>query len=72
MLVDIRTIFLYSDKNNAINQITNYNVVNNKQISVTQDLSGLISVTNSTDYYIDISKNTVTLLNEIFIQGGEN
>lgn len=69
---DIRSIFLYSDKNNAINQITNYNVVNNKQISVTHDLSGLISVTNSTDYYIDISKNTVTLLNEIFIQGGEN
>ena len=55
-----------------MNQITNYNVVNNKQINVTQDLSALISVANSTDYYIDISKNTVTLLNEIFIQGGEN
>lgn len=69
---DIKSIFLYSDKNNSMNQITNYYVVNNKQINVTQDLSGLISVANSTDYYIDICKNTVTLLNEIFIQGGKN
>lgn len=67
---DIKSIFLYSDKNESMYQITNYIVINDKQINVTQDLSGLIAV--SKDYYVDVSEDTVTLLNEIFVQGGKN
>ena len=69
---DIKSIFLYSDKNDVMYQITSYIVINNKQINVTQDLSCLISHADSKEYYIDISKDTITLLDEIFVQGGKN
>lgn len=70
--LDINSIFIYADKNEAMYQLSNYAIINENGIIINGEISELLSQNNSNNFYIDVSKYTVTLFEEIFVQGGKN
>lgn len=70
---DIKSIFVYVDKNEKMYQLSNYVVVSGKKIYIpNKNLSNILTKNNTKDFHIDISKHNVTLFREIFVHGGKN
>lgn len=70
---NIEKIYIYKDKNEAMQEISEYTVLNDYKVLVSNNIEYNVYVNeNTVEVSVDIVKRYVNLFEKIFIYGGKN